>query len=298
MVKEPLDTNCSHALTQNNAPRVRIPSHVSTFTVTPYIHCHSFSFHSAESRFSRGLVSQSRSRVPSHGPCFTGLKPFPARVLLKIMAKDGLLAPRDVYVCTIYMFLATAMWVVNKKTMKHLPIPFFVMLVQTLATVLLLKLCQRMGVIQMKPYSWQVFGTWVNTGFVWAIPLALNLRALTRLNPETLIVFRTATLIGVTFGDHLYGKKFIKREVLSIGSILTGCSVYAWYDAQYDAEGYMWAGLYWAAMVVSMLVRFLFSFLLTVSSAAPPCLPVPQSHPQYLLTSNSNRRPPHFHVYS
>jgi hypothetical protein len=30
-------------------------------------------------------------------------------------------------------------------------------------------------------------GEWINTGIVWAVPLALNLRALTRLNPETLI---------------------------------------------------------------------------------------------------------------
>lgn len=166
---------------------------------------------------------------------------------------DGLLAPRDIWVCTTYMFLATAMWIFNKKTVFYLPIPFAVMLVQTLATVLLLKLLRMGRFISMKPWSWQVFGTWVNTGFVWSIPLALNLRALTRLNPETLIVFRTATLIGVTFGDHLYGKKFTKREVLSIISILTGCSMYAINDAQYDGEGYMWASLYWAAMVVSTL---------------------------------------------
>ena len=52
----------------------------------------------------------------------------------------------------------------------------------------------------MRDFSWETFGEWVKTGIVWAVPLALNLRALTRLNPETLIVFRTATLIGVAFG--------------------------------------------------------------------------------------------------
>ena len=89
---------------------------------------------------------------------------------------------------------------------------------------------------------------------MWAVPLALNLRALTRLNPETLIVFRTATLIGVTFGDYVYyGKRFETREVAAIVTILTGCAFYAWYDAQFDAEGYAWASLYWVAMVISML---------------------------------------------
>ena len=173
---------------------------------------------------------------------------------------DARLHPRDVWVCVTYMFLATAMWVVNKKTVKHLPVPFFVMLVQTVATVALLKLWQVSGLIRMKPYRWEIFGQWLPTGFVWAIPLALNLRALTRLNPETLIVFRTATLIGVTLGDSAYGKKFTSREIASIATILTGCSVYAWYDAQYDAEGYMWASLYWLAMVTSMLyVKHAFS---------------------------------------
>ena len=173
---------------------------------------------------------------------------------------DGRLNPRDVWVCVTYMFLATAMWVVNKKTVKHLPVPFFVMLVQTVATVALLKLSQVSGLIRMKPYRWEIFGQWLPTGFVWAIPLALNLRALTRLNPETLIVFRTATLIGVSLGDSAYGKKFTSREIASIATILTGCFVYAWYDAQYDAEGYMWASLYWLAMVTSMLyVKHAFS---------------------------------------
>ena len=173
---------------------------------------------------------------------------------------DGRLNPRDVWVCVTYMFLATAMWVVNKKTVKHLPVPFFVMLVQTVATVALLKLSHVAGFIRMKPYRWEIFGQWLLTGFVWAIPLALNLRALTRLNPETLIVFRTATLIGVALGDSAYGKTFTKRELSSIVTILSGCFVYAWYDAQYDAEGYMWASLYWLAMVTSMLyVKHAFS---------------------------------------
>ena len=165
---------------------------------------------------------------------------------------EGMLAPRETAVCAAYMFLASAMWVVNKKTVKHLPVPFFVMLTQALATCVILKTLQRLRVVRMRPWRWEIFGEWLKTGFVWAVPLALNLRALTRLNPETLIVFRTATLIGVTFGDHAYGKRFQRR----------GCvhrrhprrvAFYAWYDAQYDAEGYAWATLYWFAMVVSML---------------------------------------------
>lgn len=166
---------------------------------------------------------------------------------------EGMLAPRETAVCAAYMFLASAMWVVNKKTVKHLPVPFFVMLTQALATCVILKTLQRLRVVRMRPWRWEIFGEWLKTGFVWAVPLALNLRALTRLNPETLIVFRTATLIGVTFGDHAYGKRFERREIASIVVILVGCAFYAWYDAQYDAEGYAWATLYWFAMVVSML---------------------------------------------
>ena len=116
----------------------------------------------------------------------------------------GVLTARDIRVCTLYMLLASAMWIVNKKTITYLPVPFFVTLVQALATCAILKMAQRLKAIQMQPFSWETFGEWVNTGIVWAVPLALNLRALTRLNPETLIVFRTATLIGVTFGDYAY----------------------------------------------------------------------------------------------
>ena len=135
---------------------------------------------------------------------------------------EGMLAPRETAVCAAYMFLASAMWVVNKKDVKHLPVPFFVMLTQALATCVILKTLQRLRVVRMRPWRWEIFGEWLKTGFVRAVPLALNLRALTRLNPETLIVFRTATLIGVTFGDHAYGKRFQRREIASIVAILVG----------------------------------------------------------------------------
>ena len=83
------------------------------------------------------------------------------------------------------------------KNREVLPVPFFVMLVQTVATVALLKLSQSSGFIRMKPYR-EIFA--VAAHGCLGHPAALNLRALTRLNPETLIVFRTATP-RVTLGD-------------------------------------------------------------------------------------------------
>ena len=41
--------------------------------------------------------------------------------------------------CSSYMCLATSMWIINKKTVTHLPVPFFVTLVQALATCAILK---------------------------------------------------------------------------------------------------------------------------------------------------------------
>ena len=67
----------------------------------------------------------------------------------------------------------------------------------------------------MTPFHWETFGEWVTTGIVWAAPLALNLRALTRLNPETLIVFRTSTLIGVAAGDCLYLGRELGARILA-----------------------------------------------------------------------------------
>lgn len=68
------------------------------------------------------------------------------------------LTARDVRVCVVYMFLASAMWVVNKKTITHLPVPFFVTLTQALATCAILKVAQHMKVIHMQPFSWETFG--------------------------------------------------------------------------------------------------------------------------------------------
>lgn len=68
------------------------------------------------------------------------------------------LTARDVRVCVVYMFLASAMWVVNKKTITHLPVPFFVTLTQALATCAILKVAQHMKIIHMQPFSWETFG--------------------------------------------------------------------------------------------------------------------------------------------
>lgn len=68
------------------------------------------------------------------------------------------LTVRDVRVCVIYMCLASVMWVVNKKTITHLPVPFFVTLTQALATCAILKTCQYLKVIHMQPFSWETFG--------------------------------------------------------------------------------------------------------------------------------------------
>ena len=72
--------------------------------------------------------------------------------------ETGGLSAHHVRVCVAYMVLASAMWVVNKKTITHLPVPFFVTLTQALATCAILKVAQRSRIIHMQPFSWETFG--------------------------------------------------------------------------------------------------------------------------------------------
>jgi len=74
-------------------------------------------------------------------------------------------------------------------------------------------------------------------------------------NPETVIVFRAATVFGVAIGDLLwFAKDFLGHELLSLFFITLGASLYVSGDVNYDTAGYIWALAYWASMVASLLL--------------------------------------------
>lgn len=95
----------------------------------------------------------------------------------------------------------------------------------------------------------------ISPGVLWAVPLALNLQALRFLNPETLVMFRALTILGVSAGDFVILKRIFKRhEVMALLVIITGSFLYVSGDLHFDAEGYAWGVAYSISLVTCMLV--------------------------------------------
>ena len=160
------------------------------------------------------------------------------------------LAPKDAAVFS-YLLISAIMLNLNKLAIISLSAPYFLTFVQTVFSCIVLfsVSCTAPMKISTKD-ACRFFGP----GIVWALPLAFNMRALLYLNPETLIVFRVATIIGVSVGDAFFFNKVFKtHEILSVVTLLFGVALYAGGDLHYDQQGYFWGLVYWGTMAFGML---------------------------------------------
>jgi len=96
---------------------------------------------------------------------------------------------------------------------------------------------------------------------VWIIPIALNMTAMRYLTVETLMMFRSVTIVLVALGDYaLLGNKLDTRQMVACLIISMGGVIYASNDISFHFVGYMWGLGYSAAMLVnSIYTKFAFN---------------------------------------
>jgi FkbM family methyltransferase len=151
-----------------------------------------------------------------------------------------------------FVIVSALMLNVNKLVLRFFPAPYFLSLLQALTTCVFLYLLEvSRGRVELSTRQLRNF---IIPGMLWAFPLVFNLQSLRYLNPETLIVFRAFTVLGVSAGDFLVLRRTFKRnEFLSMLVIILGSILYVSGDLHFNTVGYMWGAAYTASLVCCML---------------------------------------------
>merc|ERR1711907_316240 len=154
-----------------------------------------------------------------------------------------------------YILISSTMLIVNKAAVRVLPYPLFVTNLQMIASVIAIYGMRLYGTITFPDPTAEKIQHWIGVTCAWVLPILLNMKALQLLNVETVLVFRTMTVLGVCLGHHIAMIPAIGLIVITLGGL-----TYGYYDVSYNSEGYAWALGYWAAMVAnSLYIKFVFN---------------------------------------
>jgi drug/metabolite transporter (DMT)-like permease len=81
------------------------------------------------------------------------------------------------------------------------------------------------------------------------------MQMLAYINPETAVMFRTFSLVGVSFGDFIFFRKYFElNESISVLCVLVGGVLYAVSDIQFSLQGYKWGVLYVLSLTANLLI--------------------------------------------
>lgn len=162
----------------------------------------------------------------------------------------------------VYVMCSSTMLVVNKAAMNALPFSNTVSALQTGVGAVLLYACRAGGVIEQFPTpNASKIGMWCPVVLVWIIPIALNMAAMRYLTVETLMMFRSVTIVLVAIGDYaILGNSLSRRQQMACLVISIGGVIYASNDISFNVVGYLWGVSYSFAMLVnSIYTKFAFN---------------------------------------
>ena len=146
--------------------------------------------------------------------------------------------------------------------MNALPFSNTVSALQTGVGAVMLYICRSAGAIEQfpAPTASKVAG-WSPVVMVWIVPIALNMAAMRYLTVETLMMFRSVTIVLVAVGDYLVlGNALQPRQQVACAIISVGGIIYASHDISFHLVGYLLGAAYSVAMLVnSIYTKFAFN---------------------------------------
>ena len=154
----------------------------------------------------------------------------------------------------VYVFCSSCMLLVNKSAMKFLPHVYTVTCLQTAASALLLLVAKYSGHISFANPNFQTIWGWSGVLAAWIVPIVLNMKAVHLVTVETMMMFRSLTIVSVALGDYFLLRTRISfREGISCLVISLGGLLYASNDLNFHYEGYAWGAAYSLGMVINSL---------------------------------------------
>ena len=139
--------------------------------------------------------------------------------------------------------------------MQALPFSHTVTALQTGASVVLLYAFRAAGAIEPFPLPTAAkIAAWAPVVLVWIVPIAFNMAAMQYLTVETLMMFRSVTIVLVAMGDYAaLGNKLGARQQLACAVISAGGVLYASSDASFHLKGYALGLAYSCSMLVNSI---------------------------------------------
>jgi drug/metabolite transporter (DMT)-like permease len=154
----------------------------------------------------------------------------------------------------IYIICSSCMLVVNKSAMKVLPFVYTNTAMQTAASAVLLLIARHFRYIAFSNPTLKTVWSWSGVLAAWIVPILLNMKAVHLVTVETMMMFRSLTIVAVAIGDYFLLKTIINfREGFSCLVISVGGLIYASNDLNFHFEGYVWGAAYSFGMVVNSL---------------------------------------------
>ncbi|KAL6051207.1 GDP-mannose transporter into the lumen of the Golgi [Balamuthia mandrillaris] len=149
--------------------------------------------------------------------------------------------------CSMYTFCSMAMTLTNKTLQNSFLFPYngLILLYQSVATVLLLYVCKRVGWITAElNFNIEFAKQWLPCNILFVLVLVTSQYSLALLSVAMVTIFKNFTTIFITLGDRiLFFNPISKGVALSLSVMFIGSIAAGWYDLGYNGWGYFWMGL-------------------------------------------------------
>jgi GDP-mannose transporter len=155
---------------------------------------------------------------------------------------------------TLYSACSGGMLLVNKLTVRHLPYPATITLVQFVSCAASLGAMHAAGAIRLDPVRWETARRFLVYVIAFSVGTYANMQVLAVSNVETVIVVRSTLPMAVCALDvYVRGHDLpILTSWVSFALIAGGAVGYAWHDLRLLASSYGWIVLWWLLLVFQL----------------------------------------------
>ena len=205
-------------------------------------------------------VTQSRSRAslerrnfpPSHtggapATALTRVGARPCHVRPAVAADRPIMVAKEAFALLGYATCSSLMLVMNKVAVHVLPAPSFVLLMQFLASWLVVKVCGLCGCIVVDELECNKLRQFFFVSLAFLACVYANIKTLQFANVETFVVFRASTPIVISLCDWLFlGRELPdRRSACALVGLLGMVAGYIATDAHFVVHGYAWVAVWY-----------------------------------------------------
>ena len=152
--------------------------------------------------------------------------------------------------------MSVSMSLVNKAAVGRMPdYPIFLVVLQTVATVVILEVGKKLKYLDYNDFSWQNGGKqFVGVSIAFVTPMVFSMLAFKYVSVQTIVVFRQITTALTLAGEFAFFQRVAGHLVYgSVGMGILGGLIYATSASDYSFVGYFWSFVYAVSMAVNCL---------------------------------------------